>query len=48
LEDLISKITGEKWTGGVVQAVECLLCKCEALGSNTSPTKKKNKKKRFI
>jgi hypothetical protein len=30
--------------GGVVQATECLLCECEALSSNPSPTKKKNKR----
>jgi hypothetical protein len=28
--DPISKITIEKWTGGVVQVVEHLLCKCKA------------------
>jgi hypothetical protein len=27
------KITGAKWTEGVAQTVECLLCKCEALSS---------------
>jgi hypothetical protein len=35
--DLISKITRAKWTGGVVQAVEHLLCKPKALSSNPSP-----------
>jgi hypothetical protein len=25
----------------LAQVVECLLCKCEALSSNSSPTKKK-------
>jgi hypothetical protein len=30
-----------KGTAGVVQAVECLLCKRKILNSNTSPTKKK-------
>jgi hypothetical protein len=25
-------------TGGVAQAAECLLCKCETLSSNTGPT----------
>jgi hypothetical protein len=29
------------WTGGVTQAVERLLCKCKALSSGLSPTKKK-------
>jgi hypothetical protein len=38
--DPIFKITRAKWTGGVVQVVECLLCKCEILSSNSSPTKK--------
>jgi hypothetical protein len=31
-----------KWTGGEVQVVECLLCKCKALSSNPTLTKKKN------
>jgi hypothetical protein len=31
------------WTGGVAQVVECVLCKCEALNLNPSPTKKKRK-----
>jgi hypothetical protein len=35
----ISKIIRTKWTGGVAQAVEFLLCKCEALNSNPNPTK---------
>jgi hypothetical protein len=30
----ISKITTAKWTGGVAQVVEHLLCKCEDLSSN--------------
>jgi hypothetical protein len=42
----ISKITRGKWTGGVVQAVQLLLCKHEALSSNPSPTKKGKEKKR--
>jgi Zn ribbon nucleic-acid-binding protein len=37
----ISKITRAKWTGGVIQAVECLLCKHEALTSNPNSTEKK-------
>jgi hypothetical protein len=37
-ETPISKITSAKWTGGVAQAVKCLLCKCEAQSSNPSPT----------
>jgi hypothetical protein len=32
-ETPISKITRAKWTGGVAQVVECLLCKHEALRS---------------
>jgi hypothetical protein len=31
--------TRAKWTGGVAQAVEHLLCKQEALSSNPSSTK---------
>jgi hypothetical protein len=34
--NLISKITRAKWTGGVAQVVEYLLCKREVLSSNTS------------
>jgi hypothetical protein len=32
--------------GGVAQAVECLLCKCETLSSNPSPPRKKKKRKK--
>jgi hypothetical protein len=39
LQDPISKITRAKWTGGVAQVVQCLLCKCEALSSNSHPIK---------
>jgi hypothetical protein len=39
--DLISKITRAKWTGGIGQVVEYLLCKCKALSSNSSPTETK-------
>jgi hypothetical protein len=40
-EDAISiKTTRAKTTGGVAQAVECLLCKLKVLSSNPSPTKK--------
>jgi hypothetical protein len=35
----LSKITRAKWTRGVVQMVESLLCKHEALNSNSNPTK---------
>jgi hypothetical protein len=34
------KITRAKWTRGVVQVVECLLCKWEALSSNCSSINK--------
>jgi hypothetical protein len=40
-QDLISKITRAKCTVGMAQVVECLFCKCKALSSNPSPTKKK-------
>jgi hypothetical protein len=40
-ETPISKITREKWTGGMVQVVEHLLCKCKALSSNPTPAKNK-------
>jgi hypothetical protein len=39
LWDSISEITRAKWTGGVFQTVEHLLCKWESLSSNPSPTK---------
>jgi hypothetical protein len=39
-ENPISKITRAQWTGGVAQAVEHQLCKCKALSSNPSFTKK--------
>jgi hypothetical protein len=42
----ISKITRAKWTGGVAQVVERLLCKCEVLSSNSNLTKKKTKKRK--
>jgi hypothetical protein len=45
-ETPISKITRAKWTGSVAQVIECLLCKCEALSSNPSLTKKKKKRKK--
>jgi hypothetical protein len=41
LADHIAKITRVKWTGGVAQAVECLLCKCEARSSSSSPKQNK-------
>jgi hypothetical protein len=39
-QDPISKTPRTKWIGGVVQAVEHLLCKSKALNSNPNPTKK--------
>jgi hypothetical protein len=35
----IPQKTGAKWTGGMTQAAECLLCMSEALSSNSSLTK---------
>jgi hypothetical protein len=40
-ETPISKTTRAKWTGGVAQGVEQLLCKHKVLSSNLSPIKKK-------
>jgi hypothetical protein len=40
-ETLISKIARPKWTGGVAQVVEHLLCKFKATSSNPIKTKKK-------
>jgi hypothetical protein len=50
LKTPVSETTRVKWTGGAAQAVECLLCNCEALNSNPSSTekKKKNPKNRFM
>jgi hypothetical protein len=45
LQDSISKITRAKWTGDVAQAVQCLLCKPEALSSNPSTTTTTAKKR---
>jgi hypothetical protein len=45
LKNLTSKITRAKWTKGVAQAVQCLLCKYEALSSKPH-TKKKTKKQK--
>jgi hypothetical protein len=36
----IFKITRAKWTGGVAQVVQRLLCKSEVLSSNSVPQKK--------
>jgi hypothetical protein len=38
-QDPISKKTTRKWTRGMAQAVEHLLCKCKVLSSNPSLTK---------
>jgi hypothetical protein len=43
LWDPTSKTIRAKWTGGMIQVVECLLCKCEALNSNPSPIEQKPK-----
>jgi hypothetical protein len=42
-ESPISKITRVNWTEGTAQTVEHLLCKHEALSSDTNNTKKKKK-----
>jgi hypothetical protein len=42
LKILSPKTAGPKWTGGTAKVVECLLCKCEELSSNTNPTQKIN------
>jgi hypothetical protein len=50
-QDPISKITRAKWTGGVAQVLEHLLCKCEALGPNhnhTHPPTKRMVDKKFV
>jgi hypothetical protein len=41
--DPVSKIIKAKWTGGVAQVLEHLLCKHKALSLNPSPIKKKKK-----
>jgi hypothetical protein len=46
LQDPIFKITKAKWTGGVAQVVEQLLCKCELLSSVPQKKKKKTPKSR--
>jgi hypothetical protein len=43
--DSISKITRANWIGGMVQEVESLLCKYEALSSNPRPTEKQKQNK---
>jgi phosphatidate phosphatase PAH1 len=44
-QDPISKITRTKRAGGIVQVVECLPSKHEALNQISIPQKKKKKKK---
>jgi hypothetical protein len=39
----VSKITTAKWTQGVAQEIENLLCKHQVLSSNSSHKKKKKK-----
>jgi hypothetical protein len=41
VRDPVSKIITPKWTGGVAQEGEHLLCKNEVLSSNPYPAKKK-------
>jgi hypothetical protein len=43
LETPSPKITRAKWNESVNQAVEHLVCKLEALSSNSRPTKQTNK-----
>jgi hypothetical protein len=40
--DPISKIMRTKWTGGMAQAVDHLLCKHKAMSSNSSLNKTKS------
>jgi hypothetical protein len=44
----MSKITIAKWTGGVAQVVEHLLCKCNSQSSKLQFHKKKKKKKKNL
>jgi hypothetical protein len=44
--DSFSKTIKAKWTGGVAQIVEHLLCKGKALNSNHSPIKTKKQTKK--
>jgi hypothetical protein len=44
LQDTIFKITGAKWAGDTVHAVNPLLCKHKAWVQNSTPTKKERKK----
>jgi hypothetical protein len=37
-----------KWTGGVAQVLECLLCKLEARSSNPSATQNKQINKKIL
>jgi hypothetical protein len=42
-QDPISKITTKKWTRGMAQVVESLLCKGKAMSSNPTLTNNKTK-----
>jgi hypothetical protein len=46
-QEPISKLSKEKWTGGVAEVIKCLLWKYKTLSLNHSPTKKKKKKKLY-
>jgi hypothetical protein len=41
---MVCETPSPKWSGDIVQVMECLLCKHEALSSNPSSTKKKSTK----
>jgi hypothetical protein len=43
-ETLSPKIIRAKYSGGVPQAAECVLCEGKGLSSNSSPTKGEKKK----
>jgi hypothetical protein len=45
LKTPISNTTRAKWTEGMVQVTQCMLCKHEALSSNPRPIKGRKKKK---
>jgi hypothetical protein len=47
-QDPISKITTAKYSRDVVQAVECLLCRCGTLSSNSNPSKKGKRKEHRV
>jgi hypothetical protein len=47
-ENLVSRPAWAKWTGGVAQAVECLLCKHEALRTPVLPKKRLEKMRKML